>query len=359
MAINALTGIPGSGKSHDVVKSYIVPALKAGRTVVHNLRLHDAAMLAYTGARSDQLVAVDPKANFNDIARNVPPGAMVVLDEFGRYFPSGLKANRVDPSLLEFFTMHRHSVGTDGVSMDIVIVCQNLSQVAAFIRDLVETTFVFEKLVAIGQEKRFRCDVWKGPITGRKPPGQPLRQSFGEYDPDIFPLYVSQTQSLTGGHGSEKRIDPRANILKSGRVKLAAAALVLIPFGIWLAVSRFNALAPESKAAPVGGERSDPPRAHGATVVTAAVPAAAPQPPNWSRTWRMAGTVTRSKGLMAVLQSNTGTRLIPVASCMPDPVGDPVCTVDGELIAAWTGAPDKTVFGAAAASAENIRASVP
>ncbi len=357
MAINALTGIPGSGKSHDVVKSYIVPALKAGRTVVHNLQLNDAAMLAYTGASSAQLVKVEPRAVFADIARNVPPGAMVVLDEFGRYFPSGLKANRVEPEILEFFTMHRHSVGADGVSMDIVIVCQNLSQVAAFIRDLVETTFVFEKLVAIGQEKRFRCDVWKGPVTGRKPPGQPLRQTFGEYDPAVFPLYVSQTQSVTGGHGSEARIDARANVLRGGRVKMAIAALVLVPVGIWLAVASFKALAP-APAAPQGGERSDPPAER---AVAAAVPAepVKVQPPNWSTTWRMAGVVTYGGQDMAVLQSNTGTRFIPVNGCIRDPVGDPVCTVDGEVIAAWTGAPDRTVLGQISASPENIKASMP
>jgi len=360
MALNAYTGIPGSGKSHDVVKSLIVPALQQGRTIVHNLKLHEANLLAYTGAKAEQLVQIDAKATFDQIIPLVPPGALCIFDEFLRYFPAGMKAHTVKPELIEFFSMHRHSVGTDGRSMDIAIVCQNLSQVASFIRDLVETTYRFEKLVAIGQENRFRCDVWNGPIVGRKPPGSPLRSLYGTYDPQVFPLYVSQTQSITGQHGSEKRLDSRVNVLKGGRVKLALAALVVLPVIGWLTVQSFFAIAPDPKpkAQPPAGERSDP---AAAVASAAAVVSAKQAAPKWSNTWRMAGQITRPSagGEVVILQSNTGIRLVKLEACLKDDAAQLVCNIDGELIAAWTGVPDRTVVGQIAATPDAIKAQTP
>lgn len=48
MAITAYIGVPGSGKSYEVVKSVIIPAVASGRRIVSNIYgLNHEAIIQY------------------------------------------------------------------------------------------------------------------------------------------------------------------------------------------------------------------------------------------------------------------------------------------------------------------------
>jgi hypothetical protein len=176
-----------------------------------------------------EAVQVNPEL----IMEAAPPGSVLILDEVWRLFPAGLKANQVPEPFKTAFAEHRHRVNEKGESSQIVLVCQDLAQISAFARQLVENTFRTTKLTSIGMQKRFRVDVYAGPVSGPNPnTASALRQIPGRYSPDVYKYYESHTQSAAGaGTGADERsIDRRANVLK--RPLMIAAPFVIVAL-VW------------------------------------------------------------------------------------------------------------------------------
>lgn len=216
MTISAYVGLPGNGKSYGVTEHCIIPALKSGIPVLTNIPLNDDLCLTDFGNSAvhfhTQHALEDP--NFFD---NIPGGTLVVIDECWRLWPAGTQAKHLPGSHQSFLAEHRHRVGENGKSMEIVLVTQDLNQIANFVRTLIETTFRVSKLSALGAEKRYRVDVYSGPVTGHNPPVHKRdREIFGKFTKDIYKYYQSHTQSSTGA-GDEERIDKR---FKKGGVVL-------------------------------------------------------------------------------------------------------------------------------------------
>lgn len=239
MAITAYVGLPGSGKSYGVVENVIMPSLKQGRTVFTNIPLNDTSEIG------GQVIAFTMQDLENDpdwFQDQFHAGAICVIDEVWRLWPSGMKANRLEQGHKSFLAEHRHMVGEGGKSTDIVLVTQDLSQIAAYPRSLIETTYRTVKLTAVGQEKRYRIDVYQGGVTGAQPPERlKLTSQFGKYKPEIFALYQSQTMNQSAEHGDESRVDARANLLNAASIKYGIpAAIVLFIFMCWGVVQVYN-----------------------------------------------------------------------------------------------------------------------
>ncbi len=213
MAIDAYTGLPRSGKSYSVVKNVILPSLREGRHVYTNIPLTDALKDEFAG-QVHQLAAdwfKDP-----DLCDSFPPGAVVILDELWRRWPSGMKTNMVNFKDKEFLAEHGHNVDEFGNTTRVVLVSQDLSQIAAFARELVSVTYRSTKLDAVGADKRFRVDIYQGAVTGQKPPkSQFVRSVFDKYEDQYYRYYKSSTKSLTGEVGNESRADKRSNVWRS------------------------------------------------------------------------------------------------------------------------------------------------
>lgn len=238
MAITAYTGLPGSGKSYSVVENVILPSLRKSIRIFTNIPLSPLVEEEFPG----QVTTFE-----NDDIKNNPewfqsvfsPGATLVIDECWRLWPSGLRANNMIDGHKSFLAEHRHMVGPDGNSTNIILVTQDLGQLANYPRSLVETTYRTVKLVAIGMDNRFRVDVYQGAVTGNQPPEkQRLRQIQAQaYKTEIYKYYKSHTMSDTDQHGQETRIDDRTNILKSpffiyGLPGLAIVVLIVIYYGV-------------------------------------------------------------------------------------------------------------------------------
>lgn len=229
MTITAYTGLPGSGKSYGVMQNVIIPALKSKRLVFTNIPVNDEKLLELLGStvsKIDYEILKDKPDFFQSV---IPAGAVVILDECWRLWPSGLKANNAIEGHKSFLAEHRHLVGDDGHSTEIVLATQDLAQIASFARVLVETTYRAEKLTRVGQSKKFRIDVYHGPVTGANPSKTNLdRQIFGSYKAEIYELYSSHTMSKTGLAGDETKTDNRSNILKGSFFIFAPIAFVVL-----------------------------------------------------------------------------------------------------------------------------------
>lgn len=235
MTISIYSGLPGSGKSYTVVSNVIIPALKEKRKIFTNIPLDGDAIEADFNLRPTHFETKDITDNPRWFDEVLPAGALLILDEAWRLWPSGLKANRVEASHKAFLAEHRHRVGDNNRSTEIVLVSQDAAQLAAFVRQLIEKTYRAKKLDVVGQSNRYRLDIYEGAVTGANPPlDKRIREIYGEYKPDIYRLYQSHTQSQTGEAGNEDKADKRANVLKGGTFKAILVALVILPILVFL-----------------------------------------------------------------------------------------------------------------------------
>ncbi|MGQ0619659.1 MAG: zonular occludens toxin domain-containing protein [Panacagrimonas sp.] len=372
MSIICYTGLPGSGKSYSVVENVVIPALKSGRIVAHNLSLNDTALgIVCDGLKPEQLVEIPRDCTPQEFIQLCPLGAVVVIDEVWRYWPAGIKASEVPLNELKFFKEHRHRVGEAGVATEIVVVDQDpKTGVPAFLRALIEATYVHEKMSKVGAKGSFRVDVYARCQGAERPSkGALIRKLAGRYKPEVWNCYVSHTQAKRIGEaGLELAADGRASVWKSWTVRAAIAGVALFPVVLWWASDRMSqlgtsddhaAVTTKSELRPLREPASDRP-ALGATVqpgtqegvnahATAelgdaatepqAIPLEKPQAPNWT----VLGVLTKADGTgIALLRSSLGTRRVKVQeSCYLDPLNW-VCEVDGEVSAPWTGSSWRT-----------------
>lgn len=352
MAIDAYTGLPRSGKSYSVVKNVILPSLKEGRHVYTNIPLTEKTHQLYP----DLIHQLDAEW-FKDMElfAGIPGGAVVVLDELWRRWPAGLKANAVNFADKEFLAEHGHNVDENGNTTRVVLVSQDLSQIAAFARDLVAMTYRATKLDAVGADNRFRVDIYTGAVTGQKPPkSQLLRSTYDKYDPEIYTFYRSSTKSKTGDVGDESRADKRGNIWKSPFILFSAIApLVLIPLLLWYISGLFGSglglvedepepeivEAPQQLVNPMPDDIYPNHQQQPVHVVNE------PPRPGQSPVWKVAGYMLREKekdgalpDLIILSSEIAGLRYMLASECERFPDGiNWKCEVDGYVVTPWSG----------------------
>lgn len=362
MSIVCYTGLPGDGKSYSAVENFVIPALKDGRAVHHNLQLNVAALSVVCDRDVTGLLHEFSKdATPEEVIASCPPGAVSVIDEVWRYWPAGIKTNEVPKSELKFFKEHRHRVGEDGKAAEILIIDQDpKTGVPAFLRALIELTYLHTKQTKVGFKGRFRVDVFTRCQSAEKPAkSAKIRSLHGKYRPQVWNCYISHTQSTRLGEaGLEKMPDGRGNLLKGWTVKSAIIALVLMPPLLKYAWDDFRALArggalKESARADLLQQASPIPQpVQGPAVqvpaslqqIAATLPAEAPQaapaptPNPRSNVWQISGVVWRQDGSgLAYLRSEKGTRRVTLDNCSRDQAGEWECLVDGERVEGFTG----------------------
>lgn len=384
MAIDAYTGNPRSGKSYSVVKNVIIPSLREGRHVYTNIPMTDKAHSEFPGHihQLDKDWFSSP-----DLADLFPAGSVVVLDELWRRWPSGMKVNAFPFKDKEFLAEHGHNVDENGNTTRVVLVTQDLADIASFARGKVDKTYRSQKLDAVGADNRFRVDIYEGCVTGQKPPKtQFIRSIYDKYEPEYYVYYMSSTKSQTGDVGNEKRADKRANIWRSPLIIFSIVGpLTLGPLLLWWLYGYF--MSGFGMVEKVESELPDTLPAESLALVNPPPPSlasfASPSPsassvqqppakPSNSSVWRVAGYIARGQGKgtersawpsytgygsiqadisqadplpdLVVLQSDIyGLRYELASSCelLPDRKSH-MCHIDGAIVTPWTGRGDST-----------------
>lgn len=235
--ISAYTGLPGHGKSYGVIENVIVPACKSKRIVFTNIPTNKDLFLDRYGMAPIHFDIKDIQENPNWFDEVFIAGSLFVIDECWRLWAAGTNANKLPEKHKEFFAEHRHLVGEDGRSTEIVLVTQDLAQIASFMRSLVEWTYRVTKLNKLGASKSYRVDVYQGAVTGQSPPiSKRDREILGRFKKEIYALYKSHTKSEHGA-GDETTADNRFNILKSWKVKAFFIFIAVMLFLVWRGLS--------------------------------------------------------------------------------------------------------------------------
>jgi zona occludens toxin len=340
VTVYAYVGRPGAGKSYGVVENSILPACAMGRPVITNIPVYvDRITERYPDA---DITVVDwDWFTRDENLIGIPGGTLIVIDEVWRIFPAGQKLNTVSRDKSSFFAEHRHRVGRNGLSQDIVLIVQDLSKIAAWARADVDKTFVATKLDAAGMDNKFRVDIYQGGVKGPKYRAPDLGFTIQEYKPDVYQFYQSHTKG-GGVAGLEIKPDKRATVASHPMVKYG------IPLGIisifllgYLVVGFFTrhghkkpAPQPEMTAPPLPSSSPSPGPAVVKPVSTAPVSEKPTYVP-YSEEWRISGVSNMAGRLVVHLESKGRIRRIGPSSCTFS--AEVECLVDGVRVSRFSG----------------------
>lgn len=206
-------GLPGAGKSHEMVRTEVVPALKAGRLIVTNLplrleRLAEVYPEAWSLVRVVQRKPGGPYPfatieDYTDHAAWRHPehpemGPVYIIDEAAKSLPpagSGIVAQQIK----EFFKEHRHY----GAKM--VIGAQQFEDVEKSIRMLSEYVYAMKALGFLGLKSHYWRRTYFGPVAPSKGKN-PDKIERRKYEKTVFELYQSHMHG--GGVVEERREKP-------------------------------------------------------------------------------------------------------------------------------------------------------
>lgn len=235
MAISAYIGVPGSGKSYEVVKSVILPAVASGRRVVSNIyglnkeKIHQFLLKKNKKLKPEELGDILYVDNEQCLDLKFLPsmdepdsfcqaGDLIIIDEVWRIWGSD---KDIPKNHRSFIAEHRHFANPEtGVTCDLVVINQDISQIPRFIKDRIETTYRMQKHVSLGLRSRYRVDVFQGKNLAKK---NRVNYYQEKYDKEVFELY----KSYEADGAKEIVTDSRQSIFSSFGVKLLIVVLPL------------------------------------------------------------------------------------------------------------------------------------
>lgn len=337
MPINAYTGLMGSGKSFECVRSVIVPAIAKGRRVVTNVEGIDSeAIRAFVHER--QAIALEKLGHvvhcknedvfseaffpFGEPAETVcRSGDLICIDEAWRFWGTDSK---ICKNHRIFFREHRHYVDeATKVSCDLVLMVQDIGDLHRILKAVVELSFRTTKIKSLGLSKVYRVEMWEG---WRQTQRARIAVENKKYDPEVFPLY----QSYSGGSGKELTVDDRQNVLKSPKLWLMGAGVIACAAMSAYGVAHFFG----KKRAPTPVEQSQRGKViDGPTLL----PQVAMDRPKLSEDWRAVGRMSTRTGPVVVLVNAAGDLRVEHPSAFKFDGGAIVGDVDGARVTAYSG----------------------
>lgn len=238
MPITAYVGVPRSGKSYEVVKSVIVPAIASGRRVISNIygldeeKIKDYCLKQNKKLSVNELGALIHVENSQCLDEDFLPsmenqdtfcqvGDLVVIDEVWRVWGSD---KDIPKNHRSFIAEHGHFVNKEtGVMSDLVVINQTVSDIPRFIKARIETTYRMQKHVALGLSNRYRVDVFQGVKTTKS---NRMNYYQEKYDKVIFQLY----KSVEGNNPNQLMTDKRQSIFSSTKVMVLIFAVPVFIF---------------------------------------------------------------------------------------------------------------------------------
>jgi zona occludens toxin len=256
-------GPPGSFKSFAIVQNVVIPALKAGRTVVSNIRGLDnidkiSEVMGIDIPDGTKLINV-PQRNADDFKKMAvfhhwaPTGALIVIDEAQAVYPTSLRSLSVFnvpegqersfgnegetlPTQVErAFDMHRH------YNWDIYVSTPNIAKIHKEIRLVVEYAYRHRDMTGLLPWKK---NEWREFKHDAEQSGKSVSHYIGapvvrKADVRVFECYKSTATGKAKGSNENKNIfnDPKLRIYLS-IMFLALCGFIYTMYG---AVQRYSA----------------------------------------------------------------------------------------------------------------------
>lgn len=257
--INALEGIPGSGKSYEAVVYHVLPALQKGRKVITNLPL-DVERFAAINPDFRELLDVRKfarpvrgtwdahAANRGELAfilgETVPAedveifghvwdfwdewkgeggiGPLYVIDECHVSFPRADRSSKgTAKDVIQWFKIHRH------YGADVLLMTQNFRDIDQSITSLIATLIKVRKADVLGKKDRYIRKVHSGYRGGL------VSSEERPYKAQYFPLYKSHTQGGAVVESVASDVTPFVAKWKRGTAIFWVFALIFLVYAFW------------------------------------------------------------------------------------------------------------------------------
>ena len=255
--INALEGIPGSGKSYEAVAFHVLPALRAGRKVITNLPLNIDALAAIDPSYRDLIeVRTRPTPQLGDwnaanIAEQeafrlwtdkepVPQpenvftfgtvwdyysdwrgskdqGPLYVIDECHVALPK----LGTPESVVQWFKLHRH------YNADVLLMTQSFRDINQPIAQLIATLIKCRKADILGKKASYIRKVHAGYR------GAVIQTDERKYESQYFGLYRSNTQSSGSAESGVTDVNPMIVIFNRFKWAWVALSLLCLVWAFW------------------------------------------------------------------------------------------------------------------------------
>ncbi len=257
--INALEGIPGSGKSYEAVVYHVLPALEKGRKVITNLPLD---VERFAAINPDYRALLDVRkfaqpvrgtwdanaANRGELAfvlGDVTPiqdveifghvwdfwdewkgeggiGPLYVIDECHVCFPAARRGGSSTPKdVIQWFKIHRH------YGADVLLMTQSFRDIEQSITSLIATLIKVRKADVLGKKNKYIRKVHAGYRGGLVSTDQ------RDYKAQFFPLYKSHTQGGAVVEAQASDVTPFVAKWRRGTAIFWVFALLFLVYAFW------------------------------------------------------------------------------------------------------------------------------
>jgi len=271
--ISFLEGLPGSGKSFELVKMHIAKALRDGRECVGYLegigdadcqvKLAEAAGVPL--ARIKELLFPLTREQVRDLPRYARRNALHFIDEAQNFWPN--KAKLTD-AFTQFVAEHRHR------GEDYVLAGQDLRDVHVLWRRRVNIKYGYMKLDAVGFENKYSVTTYRN--VGADEFAVVGTAVDNTYDPKFFGTYRSHVDQDVR---TQLTKDGRASVFSSKLLKYGVpASLVAALVGGWYIVHWFNTLGDPPPRPAIAGAAASGPAVGGVAPLPRAAPPVRPSP---------------------------------------------------------------------------------
>ena len=212
MALVLIYGHPGGGKTYTAVADYILPALDAGRRVVHNIaglkegiKFGDCPLFPKVNFSDDGEITFEHEADDGNPAR-IRGGDLVVIDEWylvrRQHKTSSRQLSWWESNFHDFLRAHRHYVGGGGCC-DILMLAQTDHDIEDAIKLCAERMHIL-KTYTLDSSKLKRLD-----FSGGQQRMAGARAENAVSEPHIFrplPEVFARYSSYTGAAAVKERI---------------------------------------------------------------------------------------------------------------------------------------------------------
>lgn len=337
MAISAYVGVPGSGKSYEVVKSVILPAVCAGRRIVTNIvGINESAIIDYAvnfkkcdinqlgtiiGVSDDDVMLDNffPFKNSDSVETICKSGDLIIIDELWRIWSSDTK---IPDNHRSFIAEHRHFTDEKtGLCCDLVVINQSVANLPRFLRDRIERTYRMQKHTSLGFSNRYRVDIFTGTKLFKN-----NRDTYylEKYNPKFFSFYSSYDTK----NGTESVTDKRQNVFNNKRILFFIISILLLFFFSIFFIYKF--FSPRQFKTPLVSDS-----------VSASVPDYISQQknldPDISTRWRIAGEIQQNGKSYIILTDDLGAfKLEPSSNFIYSGIMRQG-VIDGEVITRFSG----------------------
>lgn len=198
MSVYGIEGTPGAGKTLYAISEFIIPALKSGVPIYHNIEGLDSVKLSIIAGIDSFTVEnlihpyKDDDGNFNTVEsvrnfyKNIPPSAaLLVIDEAQNYFSARDFKEKFSSDLIPYLSRHRHYGHT------VVWVTQQREAVDITFRRQTQYMYRLERLENFGLKNSSRLKMYEGWDSMLVPPFASKNFFFPKNLFGVYRSYVS------------------------------------------------------------------------------------------------------------------------------------------------------------------------